>query len=110
MSVPGAVIPSGATSIVKFAGKCEKTIRITKRDGTSFEIQGFDVTKNTVLNVPDNLIYWQVSSCEGTHKEFEFSESDALRIIGASDVDQIRAWKLGENTSINHAMFSAVQC
>jgi hypothetical protein len=49
--------------------------------------------------------YWEVSSCEGIHKEFGFSESDALRIIGARDAGQIRAWKLGENTSINHAMF-----
>jgi hypothetical protein len=54
MSVPGAVIPPSGSAIVKFAGKCEKTIKITKRDGTAFEITGFDVNKNTVLIVQEN--------------------------------------------------------
>lgn len=52
MSLPGGIINPGGTSIVKLAAKCEKTLVIKKEDGTTFQIEGFDVNKNTTLSIP----------------------------------------------------------
>jgi hypothetical protein len=54
VSIPGGMIPPHGLTAISFPSKCTKTMNITTRDGRSFAIEGFDVTKNTFLNISDN--------------------------------------------------------
>jgi hypothetical protein len=52
VSLPGGSIAAGGTAVVDFnMGKCNKAITVKVRDGQQFDINGFDVTTNTTLNI-----------------------------------------------------------